>query len=183
MFPKDRWRHKYSRSSPTKICLANIPPNITKYCQPLDLTANEHAKCYLKNKFSTAHGTGTKFRSNSMKVWILMQWMFSNHRLLISTTKWLPQKRKVHNWKWLESSWDYRRNSPWQQKSPCSRSISWHRSFVRWKYNGKSAFTSNLWPNFGGKTNRLLLNCRWWQWWFRLGKICVADHTKSGNER
>ena len=35
------------------ICLANIPPNMTKYYQPLDLMVNGHAKHYLKNKFST----------------------------------------------------------------------------------------------------------------------------------
>ena len=34
------------------ICLANIPPSMTKYYQPLYLTVNGHAIRYLKNKFS-----------------------------------------------------------------------------------------------------------------------------------
>ena len=34
------------------ICLANIPPNMTKYYRSLDLMVNGHAKHYLKNKFS-----------------------------------------------------------------------------------------------------------------------------------
>ena len=38
------------------ICLGNIPPNLTKHYQPLDLTVNGHAKRYLKNKFSTWYG-------------------------------------------------------------------------------------------------------------------------------
>ena len=38
------------------ISLANIPPNMTKYYQPLDLTISGHAKNYLKNKFSTVYG-------------------------------------------------------------------------------------------------------------------------------
>ena len=38
------------------ICLANIPPQMTKYCQLLDLTVNGHAKRYLKNKFCTWYG-------------------------------------------------------------------------------------------------------------------------------
>ena len=40
----------------SNICLANIPPNMTKYYQPLDLTVNGHAKRYLKNKFSACYG-------------------------------------------------------------------------------------------------------------------------------
>ena len=35
------------------ICLVNIPSNMTKHHQPLNLTVNGHAKCCLKNKFST----------------------------------------------------------------------------------------------------------------------------------
>ena len=38
------------------MCLVNIPPNMTKYYQPLDLMVNGHAKRYLKNKFSTWYG-------------------------------------------------------------------------------------------------------------------------------
>ena len=41
------------------ICLANIPPNMTKYYQPLDLTVNGHAKSYLKNKFDIWCGNQT----------------------------------------------------------------------------------------------------------------------------
>ena len=39
-----------------KICLANIPPNISKCYQPLDIMFNAHPKYYLKNKFSTWYG-------------------------------------------------------------------------------------------------------------------------------
>ena len=35
------------------MCLVNIPPNMAKYYQPLNLTVNGHVKRYLKNKFST----------------------------------------------------------------------------------------------------------------------------------
>ena len=42
--------------SDNNICLANIPPNKAKYYQPLDFTVNQHAKRYLKNKFSRWYG-------------------------------------------------------------------------------------------------------------------------------
>ena len=33
------------------ICIVNVPANMTKYYQPLDLTVNGYAKRYLKRKF------------------------------------------------------------------------------------------------------------------------------------
>lgn len=35
------------------ICVVNVPANMTKFYQPLDLTVNGHAKRFLRNKFST----------------------------------------------------------------------------------------------------------------------------------
>eukprot|EP00794_Sanderia_malayensis_P013334 gene13334-14712_t len=34
------------------ICIVNVPPNMTKYYQPLDLTVNGYAKRFTKNKFN-----------------------------------------------------------------------------------------------------------------------------------
>ena len=34
------------------ILIINVPANMTKYYQPLDLTVNEYAKRFLKSKFS-----------------------------------------------------------------------------------------------------------------------------------
>ena len=33
------------------ICIVNVPANMTKYYQPLDLTVNGYAKRFMKNKF------------------------------------------------------------------------------------------------------------------------------------
>ena len=33
------------------VCIVNVPANMTKYYQPLDLTVNGYAKRYLKRKF------------------------------------------------------------------------------------------------------------------------------------
>ena len=33
------------------ICIVNVPPNITKYYQPFDLTVNGYAKRYMKSRF------------------------------------------------------------------------------------------------------------------------------------
>jgi hypothetical protein len=38
------------------ICIVNVPPNMTKFYQPLDLTVNGHAKRFFKNKFNTWYG-------------------------------------------------------------------------------------------------------------------------------
>ena len=33
------------------LCVINVPANMTKYYQPLDLTVNFEAKCFFKRKF------------------------------------------------------------------------------------------------------------------------------------
>ena len=48
------------------ICIVNVPANMTKYYQPLDLTVNGYAKRYLKRKLSS--GILDKLDLNLIKI-------------------------------------------------------------------------------------------------------------------
>ena len=47
------------------LCVINVPANMTKYCQPLDLAVNFETKCFLNA--SLLIGIQIKFRINSVK--------------------------------------------------------------------------------------------------------------------